>query len=129
MTAAYNPAELQYTETHEWIHIAGDLATIGLTDFAQEQLSDVVWVELPEPDDVCEAGQVLATVESVKAAGDVYAPVSGTVTEVNARLTESPELINSVPYASWFCRIRIADLSDLTTFLSLAEYAQSTQPG
>ena len=105
----------------------GNLATIGLTDFAQEQLSDVVWVELPETNDEFEAGQVLATVESVKAAGDVYAPVSGTVTEVNALLTERPELINSAPYASWFCRFRVSGPPDLSNLLSLAEYTQSTQ--
>ncbi len=126
MTTAYDPSELRYSATHEWVHIAGTLATIGLTDFAQEQLSDVVWVELPAPADEFAAGQVLATVESVKAAGDVYAPVSGTVTEVNTLLTESPELINRAPYASWFCRLRIAAPPDLSTLLSLAEYTQRT---
>ncbi len=127
MTAAYNPAELRYTATHEWLHMEGNLATIGLTDFAQEQLSDVVWVELPDTNDTFEAGQVLATVESVKAAGDIYAPVSGTVVEVNAGLTESPELVNSAPYASWFCRMRVSDSAAQPNFLSLAEYLQSTQ--
>lgn len=129
MTNAYDPNELFYTETHEWVCIEGSLVTVGLTDFAQENLSDVVWVELPEEGSIFETGQVMATVESVKAAGDIYAPVTGTVSEVNSDLTESPELVNSQPYASWFCRIILSEKTDLPAFLSLEDYLQSTQSG
>lgn len=126
MTVGYDPQELSYTATHEWVCIEGNLVTVGLTDFAQDNLSDVVWVELPEEESTFEVGQVMATVESVKAAGDIYAPVSGTVIEINKVLTASPELVNSQPYASWFCRIRISGEADLPVFLSPEEYIQST---
>ncbi len=129
MASAYDPTELQYTATHEWVHIDGSLATIGLTDFAQDQLSDIVWVELPEMETAVEVGSLLATVESVKAAGDVYSPVSGKVTEVNEELTESPEFINQAPYASWFCRILISESAGVAKLLTLAEYDATVSTG
>ena len=129
MASAYDPAELRYTATHEWVHIDGGLATVGLTDFAQDQLSDIVWVDLPEVETLIEEGNLLATVESVKAAGDVYSPVSGKVAEVNEELTESPELVNQEPYASWFCRVLISETTGVTKLLTLSEYNATVNTG
>ncbi len=129
MASAYDPAELRYTVTHEWVHIDGGLATVGLTDFAQDQLSDIVWVELPEVETLVEEGNILATVESVKAAGDVYSPVSGKVAEVNEELTESPELVNQEPYASWICRVLISETTGVTKLLTLSEYNATVNTG
>jgi glycine cleavage system H protein len=97
-----------YTKDHEWIRVDGDVATIGITAYAQEQLGDVVFVELPEVGKVVEAGAEAAVVESVKAASDVFAPVAGTVVEVNAALPDAPETVNSDPEgAGWFMKIKL----------------------
>lgn len=108
------PRDLKYTATHEWVLTDGDLITIGITDFAQEQLGDVVFVELPQPGTEVTAGDGIAVVESVKAASDIYAPVTGTVEAVNEALEDAPELVNSDPFEDgWFLRIRLAgDLPD-----------------
>lgn len=112
-----------YTKDHEWIEVAGDVATIGITDYAQGQLGDVVFVELPEAGRAVEAGSEAAVVESVKAASDVFAPVSGTVTEANGALADTPDLVNSAPEGDgWFFRVRLADPEQLDGLLDAAGY-------
>jgi len=120
-------SELKYTKDHEWLRIEGDVATIGITDHAQNALGDVVFVDLPEPGRMVEAGEAIAVVESVKAASDVYAPISGRVTEVNAALVDEPALINAEPTgAGWFFKI-VADgalpddLMDSNAYASFVE--------
>ncbi|MDB5416031.1 MAG: gcvH [Rubritepida sp.] len=98
--------ELKYSKDHEWVRLEGDVATIGITDHAQNALGDVVFVDLPEPGRVVTAGEAIAVVESVKAASDVYAPISGRITEVNSALVDDPALINTEPTGSgWFFKI------------------------
>lgn len=103
------PAELQYARTHEWIRIEGDEATVGITDYAQDSLGDVVYVELPEVGASFEAGESFGAVESVKAASDLYLPVAGEVTAVNSALIDTPEILNSDPYGEgWLVKISVA---------------------
>ncbi|WP_102128280.1 glycine cleavage system protein GcvH [Deinococcus planocerae] len=117
------PTELKYAKTHEWLGADG---TVGISDFAQDQLGDVVYVELPEVGRAVTAGESVAVVESVKTASDIYAPASGTITAVNDALRDSPELINSGPYADgWLFRIENPEPAD--DLLSAEEYAQSAQ--
>lgn len=112
-----------YTKDHEWIEVAGDIATIGITDYAQGQLGDVVFVELPEPGAAVKAGGEAAVVESVKAASEVFAPVSGTVTEVNGALADTPDLVNSAPEGEgWFFRVKLADASQMDGLMDAAAY-------
>ena len=114
---------LKYDEEHEWIRVEGEEGVIGISDYAQDQLSDVVYVELPEIGDSFERGDILAVVESVKAASDVYMPVSGEVLEINDALEDSPELVNQDPYGeAWFVRITIADPSELDDLLDADAY-------
>lgn len=113
------PDGLKYTKTHEWFKLDGKVATVGITDYAQHQLTDVVYIELPKVGDVKKTGEVLLTVESVKSAEEVYAPVSGTVSEINKVLENQPELINKDSYANWMVKIRI---SDTPGGMSAAEY-------
>ena len=114
------PEDLQYTRTHEWVRIEDDVATIGITDHAQEELGDVVFVELPESGGTFEAGDSFGAVESVKAVSDLYAPVGGEVVEVNEALNDAPEKINEEPYGDgWIIRLRISEEADL---LSAEEY-------
>lgn len=114
--------DLKYTKTHEWIKIDGGKAYIGITDYAQHHLGDIVFVELPETGDELNAGDTLGVVESVKAASDVYSPVSGTVTEVNEQLADNPGEVNSAPYESWFTVIELKDLSELDALLDAEAY-------
>ena len=117
------PEELKYTEEHEWIMVEGDVVTVGITDFAQDSLGDVVFVELPEVGAVLETGKPLGVVESVKAVSDVYAPVSGEVVEINEELPDSPELTNTSPYEDgWMVKIRVSDPSQLDDLLDADEY-------
>ncbi len=103
------PADLQYTKEHEWVRIDGDVATIGITDHAQEALGDIVFVELPETGREVAAGEAFVVVESVKAVSDVYAPVAGEVIEVNNELESAPEKVNTDPYgAGWIAKIRMS---------------------
>lgn len=102
------PADRKYTETHEWVAIEGDAATVGLTDYAQDQLGDLVFVNLPEEGDEAAAGEAIADVESVKAVSDVMSPVDGTVAAVNEELLDNPALINESPYDAWLVRIDVA---------------------
>jgi glycine cleavage system H protein len=112
-----------FTQEHEWIDVAGDIATVGITDYAQSQLGDIVFVEVPEAGRAVTKGGDAAVVESVKAASDVYAPVSGTVTEGNAALADDPALVNSDPEgAGWFFRMRLGDLSQLDGLMDGAAY-------
>ena len=114
------PEELQYTKTHEWIRLEDDIATVGITEHAQEELGDVVFIELPEKGASFGAGESFGTVESVKAVSDLYAPVGGEVVEVNETLNDSPELINEDPYGDgWMIRLRVSGEGDL---LSASEY-------
>ena len=110
------PEELKYTDEHEWVLVENELVTVGITDFAQDSLGDVVFVELPDVGTVLEAGKPFGVVESVKAVSDIYAPVSGEVVEVNEELPETPEVLNTSPYEDgWMIKIKISDASELTT--------------
>jgi glycine cleavage system H protein len=117
------PAGLKYTRSHEWVRVTGEFATVGLTDHAQQELTDVVFVELPAPGRSLKAGESCAVVESVKTASDVYSPVSGEVTETNPAVVANPALVNSDPYgAGWFYRIRFAASSELASLPDAAAY-------
>jgi glycine cleavage system H protein len=113
----------KYHEEHEWVRVEGDEGIIGISDYAQEQLSDIVYVELPEVGDSFEQGDVLAVIESVKAASDVYMPVSGEILEVNTELEDSPELVNQDPYGdAWLVRVTIADPAELDQLMDAETY-------
>jgi glycine cleavage system H protein len=113
----------KYSQDHEWLRVEGDEALVGITDFAQEELSDVVYVELPEVGDMFDRGEVFATVESVKAASDVYAPVSGEVLEINEKLEDAPELVNQDPYGeAWFARLAPADPAEVEEMMDADAY-------
>lgn len=114
--------ELKYSKEHEWVKLEGDRAYIGITDYAQDSLGDIVFVELPEEGEELEAGDVLGAVESVKAASDIYAPISGKVVEVNEELEDAPEMINEEPYEAWIAVLEISDPSELEDLLSAEEY-------
>ena len=117
------PEQLRYTKEHEWVGLEGDVATIGITDHAQEELGDIVYVELPKPGTKLEKGKTLGSVESVKAVSDIYAPVSGEVAEVNETLAEAPEKINTDPHgAAWLVKIRLSAPGDVSDLLSAADY-------
>ena len=118
------PTDLKYTENDEWIRVEGSSGTIGITDYAQDQLSDVVFVEIiVEPDETVDSGGACATVESVKAAADVYLPAGGTVSAVNENLLDTPELVNSDPYGeAWMVKISLSDSSQLDGLLDAAAY-------
>jgi glycine cleavage system H protein len=114
------PEELQYTRSHEWVRIENDTATVGITDYAQEELGDIVFVELPEEGATLEAGDSFGTLESVKAVSDLYAPVGGEVVEVNEALNDSPEKINEDPYGDgWIAKLSVSGEGDL---LSATDY-------
>lgn len=115
-----------FTPDHEWLRIEGDVATIGITDYAQQQLGDVVFVELPKVGRSLKKADAAAVVESVKAASDVYAPISGEVIEVNEALTSEPALVNSDATGAWFFKIRIADRSELGSLMDEAAYKEHT---
>jgi glycine cleavage system H protein len=117
------PGNLQYTKEHEWILVEDEIATIGISDHAQSELGDITFIELPEEDAEFNAGDELANIESVKAASPVYAPFAAKVTEVNADLEDSPELINQDAYGEgWICRMEVKDASELDGLLSAEEY-------
>ena len=115
-------AELFYTESHEWIRIEGEKAYWGITDYAQEHLGDIVFVELPEADIDIEAGDRLAVIESVKAVSDVYTPLSGTIMLVNEELETSPELLNEDPYENYIAVIAFSDISEKEKLMSASQY-------
>lgn len=123
-------SERRYTEDHEWILVEDDIGTVGITDHAQEQLGDVVFVELPEVGQTLEQGQEAGTVESVKAASEIYAPASGEVTEVNDALADAPGTVNSDPMGEgWFYKFRVADASELDGLMDEAAYRKHAGEG
>jgi len=116
-------SDSRYTKEHEWVRVDGDVATVGISDYAQDQLGDVVFVDLPEVGKTVARGEAMAVVESVKAASDVYAPVSGEVTEANGALGDDPALVNSSAEADgWFCKIRLADKGELEQLMDADAY-------
>ena len=117
------PKELKYTKEHEWVSVVSDIATIGITNHAQEQLGDIVFVELPEVQSRVSQDDTFGVVEAVKTVADLFAPVSGNVTEINTALEESPDLINSDPYgAGWIIKVAIDDLEEYNNLMSNDEY-------
>ena len=119
------PADLKFVKSHEWLRIEGDIATIGITDHAQQELTDIVFVELPAVGRTLKAGETCAVVESVKTASDIYSPVSGDIVEVNKAVAENPALTNTDPYgAGWFFKIKMAAPAEATALLSSAQYSQ-----
>jgi glycine cleavage system H protein len=122
------PAELRYANSHEWARLEDGIVTVGITDHAQNALGDVVYVELPDIGDVLNASEEAGVVESVKAASDIYSPVSGEVVAINEMLEESPETINSDPYNDgWFYKIKISDVSEFENLLDADEYLASLE--
>lgn len=116
------PHDLKYTKSHEWIKADGKTATIGITNYAQESLGDIVFVDLPKTGAELTAGQTFGSVESVKAVSDLYAPVSGTVTEVNGELSTAPEKINKEAHRAWMLKINLKNPDELKSLLSAADY-------
>src|SRR3984893_2924920 len=117
------PKQFRYTKEHEWVEVKGDLATIGITDYAQHELGDVVFVELPKPGAKIENGKSFGTVESVKAVSEIYAPASGEVVEANAELHNTPEKINTDPHgAAWLIKVRLANPAELGKLMDAPAY-------
>lgn len=122
------PAELRYSADHEWVRVEGATATIGITDYAQDALGDVVFVEMPDAGLAVAAGESFSEVESTKSVSDIYAPITGSISEVNAELESQPELLNSDPYgAGWICRIEISDPSELDGLMDAEAYRALTE--
>ena len=119
------PDNRRYTETDEWIMLTADSATVGITDYAQDQLSDIVYVELPAAGEYFEQGDIVATVESVKAAADVHMPMSGAVTEANSAIEDEPEKVNADPYGeAWFIKLTPADPAEIDSLMDADAYAR-----
>ena len=117
------PADLKYAKSHEWVRVAGDVATVGITDHAQHELTDVVFVELPAVGRQVKAGEPCAVVESVKTASDIYSPVSGEITAVNPAVVGTPALANDQPYSEgWFFRIKLSNAAEVNALLAPADY-------
>jgi len=121
------PKDLKYAKTHEWVRIEGDVAYIGISDYAQEELGDIVYVEMPASGDSYEKGEEAATVESVKAASAIYTPVAGTVKEINPELESTPELINQKPYQAFIFAIQFSDASGLEELLDAQGYQEHVE--
>ncbi len=118
------PENFRYTKEHEWVKVEGDTGTIGITDHAQKELGDIVYVDLPKPGAVAEKGKTIGSVESVKAVSDIYAPVSGEVTEANSLLAASPEKLNEDPHgAAWLFKVKLSSADEVKELMSAAEYA------
>ena len=125
-----NQKDLLYTSDHEWARIEGDEATVGITAFAVEQLGDITLVELPEIGDLVEAGETMGTIESVKAVSDLYAPLSGTVKEINQALEDEPELVNEDPFGlGWMLKIELSDSEQADQLLDADDYAKHCEEG
>ena len=119
------PAELKYTKDHEWVRIEGDVAVVGITDFAQSELGDIVFVDIQTEGETLSKGDVFGTIEAVKTVADAYMPVSGEVVEVNAGLDGAPEKVNSDPYGEgWMVKIKVSDASEFDTLLSAGQYEE-----
>ena len=119
------PADLKYAKSHEWVRVAGDIATVGISDHAQHELTDIVFVELPQLNRQLKAGDSCAVVESVKTASDIYSPVSGQVIEVNKAVVDNPALVNTEPYAGgWFFKIKLSAADEVNALLTPEQYKQ-----
>ena len=117
------PSDLKYAKSHEWVRVAGDTATVGITDHAQHELTDVVFVELPDVGRKVKAGEACAVVESVKTASDIYSPVSGEIVEINKAAVDDPALVNREPFAGgWFYKIKLGNPAELTSLLTPEQY-------
>jgi len=124
------PSDLKYAKSHEWVRVSGDVATVGITDHAQHELTDIVFVELPESGRKIKAGDDCAVVESVKTASDIYSPVSGEITEVNRAVVEDPALVNSDPYGDgWFYKIKLSNPAELSGLMSPEQYGAPIKGG
>jgi len=118
------PNELKYTSDHEWTKLDNGYALIGITDFAQSSLGDIVYVELPEEGSTLTKGSSFGVVESIKSVSDLYAPLSGTVEEINKKLPDQPDLLNANPYAAWMIKLKISDSTEIDTLLSADQYKE-----
>ena len=119
------PSDLRYAKSHEWVRVSGEVATIGITDHAQAELTDIVFVELPEVGRKVKAGEACAVVESVKTASDIYSPVSGEIIEVNKTVVDNPALVNSAPDTDgWFYKIKLSNVAELNALLSPEKYKE-----
>ncbi len=119
------PNNLKYTEDHEWVKLDGDIATIGITDYAQGELGDVVFLELPEVDEEFGQGDTMGSIEAVKTVADVYAPISGKVIEINEKLDDAPETVNQDPYGEgWFVKVQVSDKTELDGLMDAEAYGQ-----
>ena len=116
------PTDLKYTKDHEWVRVSGDTAAVGITDYAQQQLGDVVFVELPDVGSTVTAGESFGSIESVKAVSELFAPLTGEVVEVNPRLKDHPETVNSEPFDAWMVRIRLSSAAASESLLDAAAY-------
>lgn len=124
------PADLKYTKSHEWVRIDGNSATVGITDFAQSQLGDITFIDIPSINKPVKAGDSVAVVESVKAASDVYAPVNGTIAEANPELADCPEKVNSDPYGNgWLCKLSNVTMPASSNLMTPAEYEKFLENG
>ena len=121
------PTDLKYTKDHEWVRVSGDQARVGITDYAQKQLGDVVYLELPEVGRTFDKGDVFGTIESVKAVSELYAPVAGEVIQVNSDLTQKPEFVNTDPHGSWMVVLKVASASEANELLDAAAYTDLTK--
>ncbi|HWK81471.1 MAG TPA: glycine cleavage system protein GcvH [Thermomicrobiales bacterium] len=118
-----SPQNLKYTKTHEWVLLDGDIATIGVTDHAQQELGDITYLELPEEGDAISAGETFGVIESVKAASDIYSPIDGEVVERNGDAVDAPDVINASPYeGAWLVKVKIADPSQVEALMDAATY-------
>jgi glycine cleavage system H protein len=121
------PADLKYTKDHEWVRLDGGTGTVGITDYAQKQLGDVVYVDLPAVGTAVTQGQAFGTIESVKAVSELFAPLTGTVVEVNTALKDRPETVNQAPHDAWMVKIQASNQAEADALLSAADYEPLTQ--
>jgi glycine cleavage system H protein len=122
-----DPSDRKYTKEHEWVRVEGAQAHVGITDYAQKQLGDVVYLELPDVGRTLKKGEVFGTIESVEAVSELYAPLSGEVAEVNSRLTEKPEAVNTDPHGSWMIVVKVAEPGEASDLLDATAYTELTR--
>ncbi len=118
---------LRYSESHEWVKIDGDIATVGVSDYAQSEMGDITYVDMPDTDEEIAAGEEFGALESVKSSSDLYSPVSGTIVETNSEVEDSPELINEDAYKNWIIKVRMSNPSEVDGLLDAAAYAKLTE--
>lgn len=118
---------LLYSESHEWVKVDGDIALVGVSDYAQKEMGDITYVDLPDMGDILEAGEEFGALESVKASSELYSPVSGEVVDINLELEDGPELVNADPYGSWIIKVKMSDTAELEKLLTPGEYAKITE--